>query len=206
MVKGIIPIGSPDWEKILNKHASCYPTKDFTAKLLKQKVPEACAHQKESNMPPHICKAKHIYYRIVQATDGSTVGSEDGGDLDNERDGEFEDNEENDEEEGGMVDVTNNSFSLSADNEQLTMDKDNGSQIDAGAAPAAASGRWASDGDQLSVLAILSGKQKVGEASSSRELRDGGQKKMPFLSPSKPQGRSLLVWTTAMTMGFCFGA
>jgi hypothetical protein len=41
-------------------------------------------------MPPHIRKAKHIYYKIVLATDGSTGGSEDGGDLDNERDGELE--------------------------------------------------------------------------------------------------------------------
>ncbi len=51
-------------------------------------------------MPPHIRKAKHIYYRIVQATDGSIGGPQDGADLDNERDGEFEDDEEDDEEEG----------------------------------------------------------------------------------------------------------
>jgi hypothetical protein len=103
-------------------------------------------------MLPHICKAKHIYYRIVQVTDGSTGGSEDGADLDNERDGEFEDNEEEDDEEGGMVEVNNNSFSLSAEDKQLTMDNDNGSQIDAAAAAAGASRRWASDGDQPSVL------------------------------------------------------
>jgi hypothetical protein len=47
VVKAIIPIGNPDWEKILNKHASCYPTKDCTAKLLKLKaqVPGAWAHK-----------------------------------------------------------------------------------------------------------------------------------------------------------------
>jgi hypothetical protein len=106
-----------------------------------------------------------------------------------------------------MVEVNNNSFTLSADDEQLTMDDDDGSQIDAAAAAAAASGRWDSDGDQLSVLAILSGKWRVGEASSSREMRDGGQKKaVPFLCPSKPQGRSLLAWTTAMMMDFHLGA
>ncbi len=31
VVKAIIPIGNPDWDKILNEHASCYPTKDHTA-------------------------------------------------------------------------------------------------------------------------------------------------------------------------------
>jgi hypothetical protein len=50
---------------------------------------------------------------------------------------------------------------------QLTMDDDNGSQIDAAAAAAAASERRASNEDQSSVLAISSGKQRVGEASLS---------------------------------------
>ncbi len=193
MVKAIIPIGNPNWDKILNKHASCYPKKDCTAKSLKHKFQELARTKiptGDPNMPPHIRKAKHIYYRIVQATDGSTGGSEDGADLNNERDGEFEDDEEDDDEEGGMVEVNNNSFSLSADNEQLTMDDDDGSQIDAAAAAAAAVGRQASDGDQSSVLTILSGKRRVGEASSSREMRDGGQKKipafsMPFKTPRK---------------------
>ncbi len=130
-------------------------------------------------MPPHICKAKHIYYRIVQVTDGSTGGLEDGADLDDERDGEFEDDEEDDDKEGGMVEVNNNSFTSSADNKQLTMDDDNCTQIDAAAAAAVALGRWASDGDQLSVLAISSGKRRVGEASSSREMR------MPFKTSRK---------------------
>jgi hypothetical protein len=131
------------------------------------------------------------------------VDRKDGADLDNEKDGEFEDDEEDDDGEGGMVEVINNSFTLSADDEQLTMDDDDGSQKDAAAAVVVAFGRRASDGDQLSVLAILSGKRRVGEASSSREMRDGGQKKaVPFLCPSKPQGRSLLVWTTAMMMDF----
>jgi hypothetical protein len=171
---------------------SHYPTKDYTAKLLKRKFHELARTKiptGDPNMPPHICKAKHIYYRIVQATDGSTGGSEDGADLDNERDGEFEVDEEEDDE-GGMVEVNNNSFSLSADDEQLTMDDDDDSQIDAAAAAAVASGRQASGGDQSSVLASSSGKRKVGEASSSREMRDGGQKKsraisMPFRTPRK---------------------
>ncbi len=174
VVEAIIPIGNPDWDKILNKHASRYPTKDCTAKSLKRKFQElACTKipTGDPNMPPHICKAKQIYYRIVQATDGSTGGSQGGDDLNNKWDGEFEDNEEDDEEEGEMVEVNNNSFTSSADKEQLTMDDDDGIQIDAVAAAAVASGRQASDGDQASVSAILSGKWRVGEASSSREMR-----------------------------------
>jgi hypothetical protein len=87
------------------------------------------------------------------------------------------------------------------------MDNDDGSQIDAAAVAVVASGKWPSDGDQSSVLAILSGKRRVGEASSSREIRDGGQNKaVPFLCPSKPQGRSLLIRATAMMMDFHLGA
>jgi hypothetical protein len=65
VVKVIIPIGNPDWDKILNKHASHYPTKDRTAKSLKRKFQElACTKipTGDPNMPPHIRKAKHIYY------------------------------------------------------------------------------------------------------------------------------------------------
>ncbi len=183
-----IPNGFPnqDWEKIFSEHASHYPTKDCTTESLKRKFQELARTKiptGDPNMPPHICKAKHIYYKIVLATDGSTGGLEDGGgDLGFERDGEFEEDKEDDDEEGGMVEINNSSFSFSAGEEQLTMDNDDGSQSDATAAAAAASGRWASDGDQSSVLAMLSGKVRVGEDSSSREIRDGGQKKaVPFL-------------------------
>ncbi len=79
VVKAIVPIGNPDWDKILNEHASCYPTKDCTAESLKRKFQELAQTKIPTgypNMPPHIRKAKHIYYRIVQATDGSTGGLE----------------------------------------------------------------------------------------------------------------------------------
>ncbi len=85
VIKAIIPIGNSDWDKILNDHASRYPTKDCTAKSLKRKFQELARAKiptGDPNMPPHICKTKHIYYRIVQATDGSTGGLEDGADLD----------------------------------------------------------------------------------------------------------------------------
>jgi hypothetical protein len=37
VIKGIISIENPDWDKILNKHVSCYPTKDCSAESLKRK-------------------------------------------------------------------------------------------------------------------------------------------------------------------------
>jgi hypothetical protein len=119
VVNAIIPIRNPDWERVFNKHVSCYPTKDHSAKKMsKCKFQElACTKipTSDPNMPPHIRKANHIYYKIVLATDGSTGGSEDGGDLDNERYGEFEEDEEDNDEVGGMVEINNNSFSFSAD-------------------------------------------------------------------------------------------
>jgi hypothetical protein len=56
-------------------------------------------------------------------TDGLMGGSEDGGDLNNERDGEMEggnnkrdgEYEEEEDEEDGMAESNNNSFSFSAD-------------------------------------------------------------------------------------------
>ncbi len=107
-----------------------------------------------------------------------------------------------------MVEINNNSFSFSADKEQLTMDDDDGSQLDAAATAAAAFGRWASDGDQLSVLALLSGKRRVGEASSSKEMRDGGQKKsrafsMPFKTARKKSSRHT---DDSNDDGFLFGS
>jgi hypothetical protein len=102
VVEAIIPIGNPDWEKILNDHASHYPTKDCTTESLKWKFQELARTKittGDPNMPHHIRKAKHIYYRIVLATDRPTGESEDGGgDLDNERDGEFEDDKDDDDE------------------------------------------------------------------------------------------------------------
>jgi hypothetical protein len=111
------------------------------AKSLKCKFQEL-AHTKiptgDLNWPPHICNAKRICLKIVVATDMSMGGSEDGGDLDNERDSEFEgDNnkrdgeyKENDDDEGDMVGSNNNVFSFSAEKqEQLTVDNDDGGHL-----------------------------------------------------------------------------
>jgi hypothetical protein len=40
VIKAIITIGIPDWDKILNEHPPRYPTKDHTAKSLKRKFQE----------------------------------------------------------------------------------------------------------------------------------------------------------------------
>jgi hypothetical protein len=212
VVKAIVPTRNPNWEKILNKHASCYPKKDHTTQSLKRKFQELAYTKIPTGdliMPPHICKAKHIYYKIVLATDGSTGGSDDGGgELNDERDDEFEeDEEEEDDEEGGMVDINNNDFSFSADKEQLTMDGNDASHIDAAAAAAAVSGRRSSDGKQLSVLEILSRKRRSGEASSSKEMRDGGQKKKPCLSmPFKTPRKKSSCTDDSYDDGFLFGS
>jgi hypothetical protein len=140
----------------------------------------------DPNCSPHICNARNI----LLATDGSAGGVEDGGgDFDNERDGGFEGGGEDDDEEGGMVEINNNSFSFSADKqEQLTVDDDDGGQLDVAAV--VAFGRWASDGDQVSVLALSDEKRRVGEASSYKEVREGGAEgncafSMPFKIAAK---------------------
>ncbi len=101
-------------------------------------------------------------------TDGSTVGPEDGGDFDNERDGEYEGDgnkrdgeyEDGDEEEDGIGENNDTSFSFSANKqEQLTVAAGDGGQLDVTAAAA-------------------SEKRRVGEAASSKEVREGGQKKL----------------------------
>jgi hypothetical protein len=80
-----------------------------------------------------------------------------------------------------MVESNNNSFSFSADKqEQMTVVDDDWGQLDVVAA--SASGRQASDGDQLEVASLSARKRRVGEASSSNEVREGGQKRaVPFL-------------------------
>jgi hypothetical protein len=74
------------------------------------------------------------------------------------------------------------------------VNNDDGGQLDVAAV--AASGRRASNGNQLSFLALLSGKRRVGEASSSKEMRDGGQKEslafsMPFKTARENSSRHM---------------
>jgi hypothetical protein len=140
-----------------------------------------------------------------------TGWSEDGGDLDNESNDEFKgDNNERDGEykeddnkEDCMAASNNNSFSFSAvEQEQLTVADDYGGQLDV--AVDMASGRWASDGNQLAVLAELAEKCKVGELLLPRRWGRGDRKEaVPLLCCLKPQGRSLPdIWTTVRKMDF----
>jgi hypothetical protein len=94
--------------------------------IVEAQLLRTCSHKVpagDPNCPPHICNVKHIYNKILLPSDRSTGGLEDGGDLNNERDDEFEgDNnkrdgeyKDDDDDEGGMVESNSNSFSFSAD-------------------------------------------------------------------------------------------
>ena len=111
-VDEIVPVGNPEWERIWEKHNSCYPNQDRTVESLKRKFQELVKKKMKTgdpNCPPHVRFAKRIYRKIVEATDGSTGGS----DLKNDLEDDDEDNEvEDDGEEGyeedypkGVLDV-----------------------------------------------------------------------------------------------------
>ncbi len=40
VIKDIVPIGNPDWEKVWNMHMVCYPKKDWTAESLRRNFQE----------------------------------------------------------------------------------------------------------------------------------------------------------------------
>ena len=108
-IEDVIPIGNPDWERIWQEHSARYPTKERTSESLKRKFQELARKKNltgDPNCPPYVRAAKRIFHKIVQATDGSTGGSE--------VDDDFEENgvERNDDEAGGedddMIDSSNN--------------------------------------------------------------------------------------------------
>ena len=75
----IVPVGNPEWERIWEKHNSCYPNQDRTVESLKRKFQELVKKKMKTgdpNCPPHVRFAKRIYRKIVDATDGSTGGSD----------------------------------------------------------------------------------------------------------------------------------
>jgi hypothetical protein len=53
VVKAIITIGNPDWDKILNEHVSHYPTNDCTAESLKRKFQELARTKNSYQGPKH---------------------------------------------------------------------------------------------------------------------------------------------------------
>jgi hypothetical protein len=134
----VVPKGNPDWERIWQEHLSRYLTKEQTTELLKcilqefsrRKVPTG-----DPNCPPYIHDAKQIFYKIIQATDGSTGGSDGdfdkngglnerhgGGDDDDDDDVARGDDEENEEEsrsvhyQAALLPRFNSSNSFYADN------------------------------------------------------------------------------------------
>ena len=107
-IEDVIPIGNPDWKRIWQEHSARYPTKERTSESLKRKFQEL-ARKKiptgDPNCPPYVRDAKQIFYKIVQATDGSTGGSdvdEDFGETGAERN-DFEAGDEDDD-----IDFSNN--------------------------------------------------------------------------------------------------
>ena len=73
VIDDIVPNGNPNWERAWNKHLSRSPSKERTTKSLKHKfqdLPCTKVPTGNPNCPPHVCYAKHIYYKIVLATDG----------------------------------------------------------------------------------------------------------------------------------------
>jgi hypothetical protein len=110
-IEDVIPIGNPDWERIWQEHLARYPTKGRTSESLKRKF-QQLARTKiptgDPNCPPYIRDAKQIYYKIVQATNGSTGCSdvdEDFGET-GETEAERNDDEPGDEDED--IDFSNN--------------------------------------------------------------------------------------------------
>lgn len=99
-VDEIVPVGNPEWERIWERHNSCYPNQDRTVESLKRKFQELAKKKiptGDPNCPPHVRFAKRIYRKIVEATDGSTGAS----DLDDDLEDDDEENEGDDVGEEG---------------------------------------------------------------------------------------------------------
>ena len=112
----VIPIKNPNWERIWQEHSSHYSTKEWTTEQLKHKFQELACRKVPTGDPnclPYIRYAKQIYYKIVQATDGLTGGSDrdigekadenkmhGGGGADNDDDVDNKDEEEEESDRG----------------------------------------------------------------------------------------------------------
>ena len=108
-IEDVIPIGNPDWERIWQEHSARYPTKERTSESLKRKFQELARKKNptgDPNCPPYVRAAKRIFHKIVQATDGSTGGS----DVDNdfEETGVERNDDEAGDEDDDMIDSSNN--------------------------------------------------------------------------------------------------
>ena len=110
-IEDVIPIGNPDWERIWQEHSARYPTKGRTSESLKRKF-QQLARKKiptgDPNCPPYVRDAKRIYYKIVQATDGSTGGSEVDEDFGETGETEAERNDDEPGDEDDDIDFSHN--------------------------------------------------------------------------------------------------
>jgi hypothetical protein len=78
LINDIVEIGNPEWKLVWSQHNAKYAERDHTLESLKRKFQELTPQKipkGEPNCPPNVCSAKHIFCKILQATDGSTRGS-----------------------------------------------------------------------------------------------------------------------------------
>ncbi len=125
-VDEIVPIGNPEWECVWERHNSCYPNKDWTVESLKRKFQELAKKKVSTGdpyCPPHIIYAKHFYRKIVEATDGSTGGSNLKGNLEDDDDDKDIDG---DKEDDGEDVVGNVEFLAGMDEDDDSNDRGEG--------------------------------------------------------------------------------
>jgi hypothetical protein len=103
VIDEILPIGNLEWERVWGRHLSCYLWWERTVELLRCKFQQlACKKMPRGdlNCPHYICSSKHIYRKIVRATDGLDGGSDDEEDLEGD-DADNNNNEDNNNVEKG---------------------------------------------------------------------------------------------------------
>jgi len=204
-IEDIIPIGNPDWERIWQEHSARYPTKGRTSESLKRKF-QQLARTKiptgDPNCPPYVRDAKRIYYKIVQATDGSTGGSDVDDDIGvtgeteaerNDGKDDFSNNNEDDDDDD--IDVIDPAALLprlgesSSGNNSFPADEDERALARGGSTDTASiSSRRESTSDTASARGGRKG--KAGSDAHSKEGGGGGQKRgraltQPFKTPRK---------------------
>jgi len=170
IVEEILPIGTSEWERVWERHDVDFQAKERTPESLKRKFQEL-ARKKiptgDPECPPYVRKAKHIYHKIILATDGSTGGSDAGlgFEVENENDGDDDNEEEEEEEEEG--DGVNTSFDFSVDREQ---NAEEGVETVA-VAPAAVA---AAAGGARSLARSLSSTSSTISSSKGNKRKEGG--------------------------------
>ncbi len=76
-VADIIPMSNTNWDNILEIHDANFPGLNRTSDSLKHKFHEMARTKiptGDPNCPNHIRIAKHAYYKLIKASDGSTGG------------------------------------------------------------------------------------------------------------------------------------